>query len=333
MHIANAVPGMVLAQDLFDDYGNLLLEKGITLTESYIERLKKLGIRALWIEDSTADALKIDAVSPQLRSKLAVYFRTLFNMKFNDIINANLRNRHFAGIAAAADTAITEVASHEENLINLKIRYPSTDEANHAINVCLLSLVTGIYLKLPRPVLRQLAMGALLHDIGKSAACGNQPDSHARQGYNLLLTAGQSHDICRIAAEHHEAYDGTGLPARLSGKSIHPLARLVAIANYYDNALRSTLTTDIARQEIIETMLSQGNTVFDLNLLRAFFHTIALYPVGSFVRLSTGQSGYVIKNHAQFPLRPLVRAIAGEQPVEINLLHKPAITITELIKE
>lgn len=332
MRIANAVPGMVLSHDLFDDDGNLLLEKGITLTESYINRLKRMGIRVIRIEDPAADHLKIDAISPRLRCELANHFRTLFNMRLGSILNASVQNRHFAGIADAADTAITEISSHEPNFINLKIRYPADDEADHAVNVCLLSLVTGIYLKLPRPVLRQLAAGALLHDIGKMADCSS-PASHPLQGSNLLSKAGQSQDVCRIAAQHHEAYDGTGFPARLSGKDIHPLARIVSIANHYDNALRSTLSTGMTRQDIVETMFSQGNTLFDLNLLRAFFHTTALYPVGSFVRLSTGQSGYIIKNHAQFPLRPLIRAIGGKRQTDINLLHKPAITIIELIKE
>jgi len=337
MRIANAVPGMILAQDLYDDYDNLLLEKGIALTESYISRLKQLGVRTLWIEDCTAESLKVDAISPTLRSELTVYFQALYSMKVNSVLTANLRTLYLREISAAAENAITEIESHGENLINLHIRQLNTDQVSHAVNVCLLSLVTGIYLKLPRPLLRELTVGALLHDIGKSVNsiifAATRPTAHPMSGHDLLAKAGQSYGVCRIAAEHHENFDGTGFPAGLAGKAIHPLARIVSVANYYDTALQQTLLTDLTRQDVVETMMGKGNTTFDLNILRAFFHSIALYPVGSVVRLSTGQTGHVIKNHAHYPLRPLVRTMTEEGSVDINLLHKPATTIIELIKE
>jgi HD-GYP domain-containing protein (c-di-GMP phosphodiesterase class II) len=339
MRIANAVPGMILAQDIFDNHDNLLLEKGITLTESYINRLKQLGVRTIWIEDNAADALKTEAISPELRAELTVYFQALYTLKVNSLLAVNLRSMYLREIAIATDTAITQIEHHGEQLINLNIRQPNSDEISHALNVCLLSLVTGIYLKLPRPLLRELAMGALLHDIGKSLnsaiAAQTQATLHPSLGQDLLAKSGQSYGVCRIAAEHHECFNGTGFPARLAGKIIHPLARIVAVANYYDNALHQALVTDLTRQDVIETMMGMGNTKFDLNILRAFFHTIALYPVGSLVRLSTGQTGYVIKNHAHYPLRPLVRIITGAEaePDEINLMHKPATTIVEFIKE
>ncbi len=337
MRIANAVPGMILAKDVFDEQGHLLLEKGITLTESYIGRLKKLGVCYIRIEDAAADALRIDAVTPQLRAELTHCFQRLFMLKLNNILTIHLQEKYFREINTASDAAITEIESHTVNFIDLQVRYPGADACTHAVNVGLLSLVTGMYLKLPRPVLRDLAVGAMLHDIGKALDLTEtnelNPAEHTHNGYNLLTKSSQNYGICRIAAEHHENFDGTGFPAHLSGRQIHPLARIVAIANYYDNALRQTALTDTTRQDIIEGMLSQGNTAFDLNLLRAFFHTIALYPVGSFVRLSTGQTGYVIKNHARFPLRPLIRTVTAKNPAEVNLLHKPSVTIIELIKE
>ncbi|MEG6586566.1 HD-GYP domain-containing protein [Dendrosporobacter sp. 1207_IL3150] len=336
MRIENAIPGMVLSQDLLDDYGNLLLEKGITLTEAYINRLKRLGIRTVWVEDPLAYTLKNEPISPELRTELALCIRSLYKIKSNDILTAKLQNLYLRQITKAANAAIDEIQEHVPNIINLQLRHPSIDEVNHAVNVCLLSLVTGIYLKLSRPLLRDLVVGALLHDIGKSLVVtdsASNPGFHALCGHEILSNAEQSFSVCRIAAEHHEKYDGTGYPARIGFKDIHPLARIVAIANYYDNAMQRAGLTGSDRQDVLEDMMSKGNAAFDLNMLRAFFHTVALYPVGTVVRLSTGQTGYVIKNYAHYPLRPVVRTIVSEDFHDIDLLYKPSTTIIEIIKE
>ena len=58
MRIHHAQPGMVLAQDVVDNSGTLLLEKGIALTETYIQRLKKIGIVQIRIQDGQAATLK-----------------------------------------------------------------------------------------------------------------------------------------------------------------------------------------------------------------------------------------------------------------------------------
>jgi len=339
MRIENAQSGMILAQDVLDDYGNLLLEKGIALTESYIDRLKRLGIRTLWVEDTQADALKNPAISPELRTELTLCFEALFNLSASNILTNKLRTMYFMQISNAADTAISQVENNMPRIMDVQIRQPGFDDVTHAVNVCLLSLITGIYLKLPRSILNDLAMGALLHDLGKSVIPSikhpgiDQAPLHALYGEKLLANDKQNYAVCRIAAEHHEAYDGSGFPARLSGKNIHPLARIVAIANYYDNARNMALKNGTARQDVVEDMMSKGNTQFDLNLLRAFFHTIALYPVGSLVRLSSGQTGYVVKNHAHYPLRPLIRVATATGYTDINLMHKPSTTVVELIKE
>jgi HD-GYP domain-containing protein (c-di-GMP phosphodiesterase class II) len=154
---------------------------------------------------------------------------------------------------------------------------------------------------------------------------------HTIYGRELLLRSNMSTAVTRITAEHHEAYDGSGHPKGLSGKDIHPLSRLVAIANYFDNALTINDNRGLPRQEIVEEMMGAGNTLFDLNLLRAFLNNAAIFPVGSLVRLNTGRTGYVVSNRVHFPLRPVVRLIEDYGHTDIDLVLKPNITITELI--
>jgi len=91
--------------------------------------------------------------------------------------------------------------------------------------------------------------------------------------------------------------------------------------------------THASRQEIVETMMAAGNTQFDLNSLRAFFHSVAVFPVGSLVELNTHKTGYVVKNSAHYPLRPIVRIFDDISYTDVDLVLKPNITIVKVIKE
>ncbi len=337
MHINNAKPGMILSRDLLDDNGNLLLEEGITLTETYIGRLKKMGIRLITVYDSKSKPVnQVPAITSQLRAELTQSFRALYTMKLEEILNPDLRTIRFRGIAKATDQTIDELTVQLPNIMNVQVRQPGTDEINHAVNVCLLSVIVGLYLRLPHSMLQHLAMGALLHDLGKSiiplidGKPINSPNMHTLYGRDLLLKSQQHPIISRIAAEHHEAYNGTGYPFGLSNASIHPLSRIVALANYFDITMTDATQQRINREEVVEKMMGSGNTLFDVNLLRAFFNTIAIYPVGSLVRLNNGQTGYVVKNRPHFPLRPVVRIVSDSGHTDINLVYKPNMIIVEV---
>lgn len=339
MRIEHVKAGMVLAEDILDEHGHLLLEKGISLTEAYLSRMRSLGIRILPIADTYANSLKVDtAVTSQLREELSLCFRALFYLKSEELLAQKLRTVYIRQLNSTVDSVITQVEGQLHRIINVQVRTPSTTEVEHAVNVCLLSVITGLYLRFPRAVLQELALGALLHDIGKSLVpqkgqIPSEPSFHCLAGQNLLLRSGVGSVIARIAAEHHEYYDGSGKPAGITNLKTHPLSRIVAVANYFDIAVSQANADGTPRHEVMERLLASGNIQFDLNVLRAFCHTVAIYPIGSLVKLSNGELGYVVENQTQFPLRPIVRISPNDNPTDINLVFKPQIIIEELIQE
>jgi HD-GYP domain-containing protein (c-di-GMP phosphodiesterase class II) len=348
MLISEVKAGMVLARDIVDDRGNLLLEQGIALTEYYLIRLKQMGMNTIPIYDPYAAELKkITIVAPETREELSICFRSLFNKKSHEIINSGLNTVYIKQIQLAAGQMIDETEKKLAHIVNVQVRQPTADEIGHAVNVCLMAVATGLYIKLPRPVLLDLALGALFHDLGKSVVptlsglASDQERLHPIYGQQLLLKNKIGSIAARIASEHHERYDGQGYPSGLAGKEIHPLSRLVAIANYFDNAMTAASVTGAPRHTIAEEMLKNGNTQFDMYLLRAFFHTTPLYPVGSLVRLTTRQLAYVVKNKVRFAATPTVEI--AKQKVHpgcltatghlIDLALKPNIAIAEVIAE
>jgi putative nucleotidyltransferase with HDIG domain len=337
MRLEYAQSGMILSQDLTDDSGNLLLEKGIALTESYIDRLKHFGIYDIPIEDSIANKLKeTRAISLELRNELTECFRNLLKTKTEDLLERD-SDEFLQEINKVTNSVIDELEPQIGNIMNVQVRQPDVDEVDHAINVCLLSIITGLYLKLPQHALRNLAVGALLHDIGKSVVplTAGQAFSderlHTLYGYNLLLSTNYNETVARIAAEHHECYNGSGFPFGITNKNIHPLSRIVALANDFDNAASQSRNLGTPINELVEQMMTAGNILYDIYILRAFFHTVAVYPIGAQVRLNTGELGYIVKNRAHFPLRPTVRVYKSRDYVDINLAHSTNITISAVV--
>lgn len=340
MRIEHARAGMILDRDVVDERGNLLLENGITLTEIYLARLRQLGVSAVSIQIPEHIGVKPSpAISPEIRMELSICFRALFTMKAECILSSKLQTMYFRQLGQASDNVINELEKNMPRILSVRLRELTEDETSHAVNVCLLSVVTGLYLKLPRPALKELALGALLHDLGKSIIPQidnkplNSPNMHTLYGRDLLVKHQFSSTVARIAAEHHEYYDGSGYPLGLAGKATHPLSRIVAVANYYDNAVTEAKTNGTSLQDIIENMLASGDILFDHNTLRAFLYTTPIYPLGSMVLLNSGQTAYVSENRARYPLRPVVKVLTKAGFENIDLAYHPNLTITDCVEE
>jgi len=141
---------------------------------------------------------------------------------------------------------------------------------DHSINVSMycIALYSAARPNAPKEEIVLAGLGGLLHDIGKlkiSTDIINNPDKlteeefdiikkHPDYGYNLLVEnscdcEGVDFEIIkRIVHEHHENYNGTGYPQKLVGVDIHLLARVTAIADFFD-----AITTKRSYHEVLPT--------------------------------------------------------------------------------
>ncbi len=137
----------------------------------------------------------------------------------------------------------------------LEIRNVDSYVSVHSVNVCVFSVVLGIRLGLEPGILRQLAAGALLHDIGKFlisyAVINKQGDltmdeyrlycTHVAEGEEFARTLGcLPPHVCDIIGQHHERLDGSGYPLGLSGREITILSQIVTVADSYEALITST---------------------------------------------------------------------------------------------
>lgn len=205
------------------------------------------------------------------------------------------------------------------HLVNQKAR--EAGMASHALNVMVLSLLLGRAARLPAEDLRLLGVGGLLHDLGKMeipprilrTANRTPPEEafyRAHIGYGIKALAAVR-DIAvpvrNILACHHECWDGSGFPNTLTGEKIPRLARIVAIANRYDNLCNPfDLHGAKTPAEALRQMFGTDSRLFDPALLQLFVKTLGVYPPGTFVRLSNAAVGLVVETHPDDLLRPLV---------------------------
>ncbi|MGB8451763.1 MAG: HD domain-containing phosphohydrolase [Anaerocolumna sp.] len=158
-------------------------------------------------------------------------------------------------------------------------------EKEHSLRVSSLCIGLGKALGLQDSDISLLKTAGLLHDIGKIAideAILNKPGRlteeehseikrHSEIGFRMLNTVDDMSEIANCILHHHERWDGKGYPKGLKGEEIPQPARIIAIANAYDDMTSdkvygSALPKDIA----IEKLINNAGIKYDPVLVRIF---------------------------------------------------------------
>jgi len=125
-------------------------------------------------------------------------------------------------------------------------------------------------------------------------------------------------------AQHHERLDGTGYPHGLNGEAFTVAGRIVALADVFD-----ALTSDrpyrkrLNPPEAMRWIAEGAGKIYDPFLARLFISRVGVFPVGSLVRLNTGELSVVVKVNPNAIRRPLVFIIsdaAGDPKGEPQLV-------------
>ena len=345
--VRTIAPGFRLGKPILDEKGMVLLGAGVELSDFMINRLGKMGIEAVYIEDGMTDDIEVeDVISQETRQEmLGTVHRSLEQLtlveKFPRQFQPPMVGRKIRDLF---DQIVREMKSKGNILLNLSNIY-STDNFlyHHSVNVSVMAVAIGIELGLSEKQLLDLGVGTLLHDVGKlriPEEIINKPGrltdeeyaimkKHAEYGYEILR---QQDDISAVSAhvalQHHERFDGTGYPRGLAGEEIHLFGRISAVADVYEALTANRVyRKGHLPHEALELLLGSCGLNFDTTIVQTFLKTIAIYPVGMTVRLNTGEVGVVSSVLRAHPQRPTVRILqnAGgetlDTPYDINLMN------------
>lgn len=349
------LPGMKVGHAIYNSRGEILINRGVILNNKYINGLLKLGIPALYIIDESLPEFYVeDIIDERTRVEAVKLARNI--LKGPPATKSPLDKALLNEARTTISDIIDQLLENPSLIVNM-VDIRSLDDYlfAHSVNVCVLSLITGISLGYNRGKLMNLGMGALMHDMGKTLVPPqilNKPGSLTKDEFNVIkshpeygyIILGNSEPYIRkicaiIALQHHERYNGEGYPKGLCRGDIHEFSQIVGIADVYD-----AMTADrVYRKahppnEAYEMLAGSGDFFFDYNLVRAFLHNIAAYPAGSVARLSSNETALVVETPKGFSLYPKIKIIydAGgnrlTEPADIDMSKQNILTIVKVLE-
>ncbi|MBM4056006.1 MAG: HD domain-containing protein [Planctomycetes bacterium] len=254
-HINSVTPGMVLGKPIYGENYEILLKKGVELTQGYIERLKARGYACIYIEDKdTEDIVINDPISDKIRlmaTKDILKTYKVTQASISDIeadtsesvmrsINTPKVKRTFQE-SQAFKQLVTDIDSFLDEIMGQdilsglnSIKTVDNYTFEHSIDAAIISLIIAKKLYLDKKKLKQIAIGEFLHDIGKifiDINLLNKPGKltpeefdkikqHTSFGYELLKDIDAiGYVSAHIPYQHHERQDGKGYPRGLLGNN------------------------------------------------------------------------------------------------------------------
>jgi hypothetical protein len=258
-------------------------------------------------------------------------------------------------IYAVVDRLCQAIDAHSSKLIGLTAQ---TAEPNfllsHSVNTAILAMVTARALGHEGTRLRDVGAVGLLHDIGLTPmVTGDQQSkvSYADVVNHMdacLTLIAQSPELRHLRVLLEELVCPADLAATLqdtlpSGHQLtdveRELRKTLRLADLYDSLThtRAENTKPIAFTAVRSILRAHG--LFEQDVARVFFDQVGIYPLGTWVRLNTGDVGVVDKVQEGLPLRPFVKAMYDRgggkyaTPKMVDLAADPLFFIKESLEE
>lgn len=385
-HVSQLKPGQVLAKTLYNERGGILLGTGTVLNAFFIEKLRERGVVSVFLQDGLGDDVEpSDIVSEELRAATVTHLARAFDVIGGLAQGSRLNNGHRPrtvddlvhrlgerpldlppqGVSALQalyrdiEALMAEILESNTiaSLESLKTHNDYTFQ--HSVDVAVLGILLGRTAGLPRDQLRELALGCLLHDLGKmyiDEAILDKPGrltpeefdeikKHPQMGFELIRRMPVFSILpAHVAYQHHERQDGTGYPRglignnvvqrsladRMSPKRMLLIAEIAAVADVYsaltsDRPYRPAMPLDKVAQIINE----MSGPHLNAEVVTVLMHTIPMFPVGHWIEVQSGKyrhwRGVVAALSIDALHQPVVRLLLNDRgdrvptPVELDL--------------
>ncbi|MGL6123340.1 MAG: HD-GYP domain-containing protein [Shewanella sp.] len=215
----------------------------------------------------------------------------------------------------------------------------------HCVSVAVLAMMMGHALDLTPRDLRDIALGGLLHDIGKLKVPdviprkrieltpheANYLQMHPNFAYDMLNRSGLfPKEVLHIVLHHHEFIDGSGFPDGLTSHKIPITTQIVSLANDYDQQLSGQQIC--SPQVALGYLFKNRATKHAEALIAILVKILGIYPPGTVVRLSDNNVAKVMMTTKDVS-QPQVWACKedGSEP-SLRFLSNEGVTVQKAIK-
>ncbi len=363
---------MALGKSIYNASGDLLLAAGFVLDEKYIQRLKTLGYGGLYIQEQGTENIIPEAMineqlalqtNKALRESASVVQSALkTKAETRDEIENSLKDTdRFKNIIlvdkmkSIVDDIINNLLSQQDVLININsIRSKDGHLFQHNLDVTIMSIMLANRLHLNRNEVAEIAMGAMMHDLGMVVIPESIRDKgkrltfqeftilkeHPTYGYSILKENPRISPVsAHIAYQHHERQDGAGYPRGLKGENglpsqkklnqssgvMHRYAEIVAVADAYDLLVAPRNASEAKTpDEAIRIMIRSAGTQLNRHVVDALVTLTPVFPVGSIVSIVDGPKellgfkGVVSRVNASMLDRPEILVMFNKEGQKIK---------------
>ena len=319
----------ILAKDVFTPEYQILLTVGMPLKQEYIEKLRELNIKEVYIQDDGVHTKTVAILKEEVEASLKYKVKNILEK------HTYSHNDKLAELSSTADNIIMQILEEEkvvEQIYDIKGR--SSDIYEHSISICSLATIVALKLGLSQQKVHDIGVSCLLHDLGLRYLTIDYADrdiedlsemeyaeykKHPIYGYTALRGENWiSNESKNMILYHHECIDGSGYP--LKATDISEECRIIQICEAFDEMICGIGCRRVKVCEAIEYLRKNRDIKFDGKIVDTFLEFTAVYPAGTTVRTNEKETGIVLYQNKDFPDRPVLRIIKDRDGRNVDVL-------------
>jgi putative nucleotidyltransferase with HDIG domain len=191
---------------------------------------------------------------------------------------ASANRRYEVALRGSMDSAVAALVQ--------AIEAYDVERRGHSTRVADYSQAVGMQLGLPKEEVQKVRLAALLHDVGKlvvhitesgqvdlskrSDGLSRSDEKHVREGEKIVGSIRGGEELLPGVKYHHERADGSGFPYKLKNAETPLMARIVIVANAFDNACEYKQGNPTAPiRDVLKDFATRGGKDFDDDVLKA----------------------------------------------------------------
>lgn len=286
--------------DLYNSFRDVVYEKGTPLTPEILLKFSVTNIyKADHDEPLVSEVSKAKAAGSKSQKIPEPNLEPVFTEEIADHLINNTKQilkqlesgeiPETSVCEATRDMVIDEISNKIDKVESIhQLRILDDYTLSHAINVSSICAALAMKLDFSENDIKELTLGALLHDIGKTKVPPEilqkptklEPNEfeimkqHTTYGYDIVKNQLKMPErVALVALEHQEKYNGSGYPKGLKGKEISLFAQVTGIADVYDSLISQRVYKQpMTSSDAIKIMISEGSKAFNPFILYKFVY-------------------------------------------------------------
>ena len=319
----------ILAKDVFTPEYQVLLSVGMPLKQEYIEKLRELDIKEVYIEEDEPHTKTVVILREEVEASLKFKVKSILEK------HTYSQNNKLEELSRTADHIIMNILEEDkvvEQIYDIKGR--SSDIYEHSINICSTATIVALKLDLPPRMVHDIGVSCLLHELGLRYLTIDYADrniselseseyaeykKHPIYGYTALRGENWiSNESKNMILYHHERMDGSGYPLKATDIPIE--CRIIQVCDVFDEMICGIGCKRLKVYEAIEYLRSFKDVKFDGKIVDTLLEFTAVYPAGSTVLTNERETGIVLYQNKEFPDRPVLRIIKDKDGRSVDIV-------------